>query len=333
MNLFDLMPPHSVEAEQSVLGGLMLDNEAWELVAGIIGAEDFFKHEHRLIFKAIEKLAEATTPFDVVTVSESLAKMEEAGGLAYLAELAKNVPSVANISAYAEIVRERAHLRQLIMLGHECTRNASSTQAKSLEVQESFEQKLFALGQGRAPNSFVDVNDALMKVLEQVDFNFNYGNGVTGVPSGLEDLDQKTGGFQDADLVIVAARPSMGKTSLALNFVDAVLQKYPTESVQIYSLEMPAQALMYRMLAILGQLDLANLMRGQLEDGDWSRLTAAVARINDISRPSVHWLTAVSQWTERPLDTYVDAARGFSEVATEPRFLPHPATDASVAHP
>ncbi|MEA9976513.1 MULTISPECIES: replicative DNA helicase [unclassified Pseudomonas] len=280
MNLFDLMPPHSIEAEQCVLGGLMLDNEAWELIADIIGPDDFFKHEHRLIFKAIQTLAAATKPFDVVTVSESLAKIDEAGGLAYLAELAKNVPSVANISAYAEIVRERAHLRQLIMLGHECSRNASSDQAKSLEIQESFEQKLFALGQGRAPNSFVNVNDALMKVLEQVDFNFNHGDGVTGVPSGLADLDQKTGGFQDADLIIVAARPSMGKTSLALNFVDAVLQKRPTGSVQIYSLEMPAQALMYRMLAILGQLDLANLMRGQLEDEDWPRLTAAVARIN-----------------------------------------------------
>ena len=280
MNLFDLMPPHSLEAEQGVLGGLMLDNEAWELIADTLGPENFFKREHRLIYQAIEALAATNTPFDVVTVSESLEAIDEVGGLAYLGELAKNTPSVANIGAYAEIVRERAHLRQLIMLGHECSRSASTPQAKSVEVQESIEQKLFALGQGRTPNSFIDVNDALMKVLEQVDFNFNHGNGVTGVPSGLADLDQKTGGFQPSDLIILAARPSMGKTSLALNCVDTVLQKNPTNTVQIYSLEMPAQALMFRMLAILGQLDLANLMRGQLDDEDWPKLTAAVARIN-----------------------------------------------------
>lgn len=280
MNLFDLTPPHSIEAEQSVLGGLMLDNEAWELIADTLGPEDFFKREHRLIYQAIEALAATNTPFDVVTVSESLTEIEEVGGLGYLGELAKNIPSVANIEAYAEIVRERAHLRQLIMLGHECSRSASTTQAKSVEVQESIEQKLFALGQGRTPNSFVDVNDALMKVLEQVDFNFNHGDGVTRVPSGLMDLDQKTGGFQPSDLIILAARPSMGKTSLALNFVDAVLQKNPANTVQVYSLEMPAQALMFRMLAILGQLDLANLMRGQLDDEDWPKLTTAVARIN-----------------------------------------------------
>jgi replicative DNA helicase len=280
VNLFDLTPPHSIEAEQSVLGGLMLDNEAWELITDTIGPEDFFKREHRLIYQAIETLAATNTPFDVVTVSESIAEIDEVGGLGYLGELAKNIPSVANIEAYAEIVRERAHLRQLIMLGHECSRSASTTQAKSVEVQESIEQKLFALGQGRTPNSFVDVNDALMKVLEQVDFNFNHGDGVTGVPSGLTDLDQKTGGFQPSDLIILAARPSMGKTSLALNFVDAVLQKNPANTVQVYSLEMPAQALMFRMLAILGQLDLANLMRGQLDDEDWPKLTTAVARIN-----------------------------------------------------
>jgi replicative DNA helicase len=280
VNLTDLVPPHSVEAEQGVLGGLLLDNSAWDLIADTVSAPDFFKREHRLIFQAIQSLAAANQGFDVVTVSDSMAEVPEAGGLGYLSELAKNTPSVANISVYAAIVRERSHLRQLILLGHECSRGATAAQAKSVEVQEEFEQKLFALGQGHAPNSFIDVNETLMKVLEQVDFNFNHGNGVTGVPSGLVDLDQKTGGFQDADLVIVAARPSMGKTSFALNIVDAVLAQDPANSVQIYSLEMPAQALMYRMIAILGQLDVARLMRGQLEDDDWAKLTAGVARIN-----------------------------------------------------
>ncbi|RRV04566.1 replicative DNA helicase [Pseudomonas sp. v388] len=280
MNLADLMPPHSIEAEQGVLGGLMLDNQAWELIADGLSPGDFFKREHRLIYQAIESLAVTNLPFDVVTVAEALQDAQEAGGLAYLGELAKNTPSVANIAAYAGIVRERAHLRELIRLGYECSRSASEPKACSQEVQERFEQRLFALGEGQSPDSFVDINEALMKVVEQVDFHFNHGTGVTGVPSGLKDLDEKTGGFQDADLIIVAARPSMGKTSLALNIVDAVLQQDPANTVQIYSLEMPAQALMYRMLAILGQLDVAQLMRGQLEDEDWVRLTAATARIN-----------------------------------------------------
>lgn len=280
MNVLDLLPPHSIEAEQGVLGGLMLDNHAWELIADSLSPEDFFKREHRLIYQAIESLAATNLPFDVVTVSEALEDAQEAGGLAYLGELAKNTPSVANIAAYAGIVRERAHLRELIRLGHECSRSASEPRANSEEVQERFEQRLFALGEGRSPDAFIDIKDALMKVVEQVDFHFNHGDGVTGVPSGLRDLDEKTGGFQDADLIIVAARPSMGKTSLALNIVDAVLQQDPGNTVQIYSLEMPAQALMYRMLAILGQLDVAKLTRGQLEDEDWAKFTAAAARIN-----------------------------------------------------
>jgi replicative DNA helicase len=233
MNLLDLVPPHSIEAEQGVLGGLMLDNSTWDLVADTLSAQDFFRRDHRVIYQAIQSLAIVDQPFDVVTLSNSIPEISQAGGLGYLAELAKNTPSVANISAYADIVRERAHLRQLILLGHDASRRANEPQAKSVEVQEEFEQKLFALGQGHAPNRFIDVNETLMKVLEQVDFNFNHGNGVTGVPSGLVDLDQKTGGFQDADLVIVAARPSMGKTSLALNIVDAVLAQDPANTVQI----------------------------------------------------------------------------------------------------
>jgi replicative DNA helicase len=280
MNLLDLVPPHSIEAEQGVLGGLMLDNSTWDLVADTLSAQDFFRRDHRVIYQAIQSLAIVDQPFDVVTLANSIPEISQAGGLGYLADLAKNTPSVANISAYAAIVRERAHLRQLILLGHEASRSASEPQAKSVEVQEEFEQKLFALGQGHAPNRFIDVNETLMKVLEQVDYNFNHGNGVTGIPSGLVDLDQKTGGFQDADLVIVAARPSMGKTSLALNIVDAVLAQDPANTVQIYSLEMPALALLYRMIAILGQLDVAHLMRGELGDEDWPKLSAGVAKIN-----------------------------------------------------
>nr|WP_290447424.1 MULTISPECIES: replicative DNA helicase [unclassified Pseudomonas] len=277
--MLDVVPPHSVEAEQGVLGGLMLDNQTWDLLADLLQTEDFYRREHRLIFKAIQGLAASNAPFDVVTVAEALPNPEEVGGLAYLSELAKNTPSVANIATYAEIVRQRAHLRALILLGHECSRHASEPNVKSQDVQDEFEKKLYALGEGRSPECFIDINDTLMQLLEQVDYHFNHGNGVTGVPSGLTDLDQKTGGFQDADLVILAARPSMGKTSLALNMVDAVLQQDSANTVQIYSLEMPAQALMYRLLAILGQLDVSRLMRGQIEDDEWLKLSAAVARV------------------------------------------------------
>lgn len=170
MNLLDLVPPHSVEAEQGVIGGLMLDNSASDLVADLLSAEDFFRRDHRLIFQAIEKLAACGSPVDVVTVFESLDEPDEAGGVGYLAELAKNTPSVANISTYASIVRERSHLRRLVMLGYECSREASSNQAKSGEVQDLIEQKLFLLGQDRSRSDFVDVKQTLMEVVERIDY-------------------------------------------------------------------------------------------------------------------------------------------------------------------
>ena len=281
MTVADWLAPHSIEAEQGVIGGLMLDNAAWDLVSENLAAEDFFRREHRLIFQAMEQLACRNCPIDVVTVLESLNTPEEVGGLAYLGELAKNTPSVANITTYAEIVRERAHLRRLVTLGYECSREASSNQAKSAEVQDRMEQRLFALGQSNPHNDFVNLKHKLMEVVERIDFHFNEGDSITGVPSGLNAMDQVTGGFQDADLIVIAARPSMGKTSLALSVVDAVLQQKPGNSVQIYSQEMPAHALVFRLIAILGQLNLANLMRGQLEDDDWPRIMAAVARINN----------------------------------------------------
>ncbi|NMZ34038.1 replicative DNA helicase [Pseudomonas proteolytica] len=280
MSVLDLAPPHSVEAEQGVIGGLMLDNSAWDLVADVITANDFFRPDHRVIYQAIEKLAVRGSPIDVVTVLESLDEPDEVGGLSYLGELAKNTPSVANISTYAAIVHERSHLRRLVVLGYECSREASSNQAKSAEVQELIEQKLFLLGQDRGRSDFVDVKQTLMEVVERIDYHFNEGDSITGIPSGLDAMDQVTGGFQDADLIIIAARPSMGKTSLALSVVDAALQQKPANTVQIYSQEMPAHALMFRLIAILGQLNLADLMRGQLRDEDWPKVIAAVGRIN-----------------------------------------------------
>ena len=279
MNIDYLTPPYSLEAEQGVLGGLMLDNSTWDLLADRLIAEDFFRSEHRAIFKAIAALAQQNKPFDVVTLFEQLTDQPEWGGLAYLGELAKNTPSVANIKTYAEIVRERAHLRRLIQLGFACSREAAEPQASSQLVQELFEQRLFALGQAQQRQEFLDLNHCLLGVIEEIDQHFNSGEITTGVPSGLVELDLKIAGFQPADLVVVAARPSMGKTSLVLNFVDTALAARPCASVQIYSLEMPARALVYRLLAILGHLSLANLMKGQLSDNDWPHLTAAAAKL------------------------------------------------------
>ncbi|WP_256823444.1 MULTISPECIES: replicative DNA helicase [unclassified Pseudomonas] len=280
MNHLDLSPPHSVEAEQGVLGGLLLDNNTWDLVADGLDAEDFYRRDHRLLFKTIETLASQSKPFDIVTVHDALEVPDEAGGLAYLAELAKNTPSVANIEHYAFIVRNRSQLRQLMSLGYQCSREATDPLANATDVQESIEQQLFALGEGKKASEFVNINQCLTTVVEQIDQHFNGNVTVTGVPSGLDDLDEMTSGFQEADLIILGARPSMGKTSLALNFVDTALQTMLERTVQVFSMEMPAKALLYRLMAILGHIDLGKLLKGKLDDEDWPKLTAAVSRIN-----------------------------------------------------
>ena len=280
MNHLDLSPPHSVEAEQGVLGGLLLDNNTWDLVADGLDAEDFYRRDHRLLFKTIETLASQSKPFDIVTVHDALEVPDEAGGLAYLAELAKNTPSVANIEHYAFIVRNRSQLRQLMSLGYQCSREATDPLANATDVQESIEQQLFALGEGKKASEFVNINQCLTTVVEQIDQHFNGNVTVTGVPSGLDDLDEITSGFQEADLIILGARPSMGKTSLALNFVDTALQTMLERTVQVFSMEMPAKALLYRLMAILGHIDLGKLLKGKLDDDDWPKLTAAVSRIN-----------------------------------------------------
>lgn len=276
----DLSPPYSVEAEQSILGGLMLDNQAWDLIADRLQADDFFKTEHRLIFRAIANLALSNQPFDVVTIADTIADPAQIGGLAYLGELARNIPSVANIEQYAKIVANRAHLRRLMSLGFRCAREASDAQSQAEEVQESIEQQLFALSEYRHASEFVAITQRLESIVDQIDDRFNGNASVTGVPSGLTDLDALTAGFQPGDLIIIGARPSMGKTSLALGFIEAAIQHQGNASVQMYSLEMPADALIYRLIAILGHMDLSRLLKGNLDDDDWPRLTAAIGKIN-----------------------------------------------------
>jgi replicative DNA helicase len=272
------VPPHSIEAEQAVLGGLMLDNNAWERVLDAVSDGDFYRHDHRLIFRAIFKLAERNHPFDVVTVSEQLdqeGQLSQVGGLAYLGELAKNTPSVANIKAYAQIIRERATLRQLIGISGEIADSAYMPQGRTgAEILDEAERLIFQIAEARPKTGGpVGINDILVKAIDRIDTLFNAGDGFT-------DLDGLTSGLQPADLIIVAGRPSMGKTTFAMNLVENALMR-SDKVVMVYSLEMPSDSIVMRMLASLGRIDQTKVRAGRLDDDDWPRLTSAVNLLND----------------------------------------------------
>ncbi|WP_028238686.1 replicative DNA helicase [Stutzerimonas azotifigens] len=279
------VPPHSIEAEQAVLGGLMLDNNAWERVSDGVSDGDFYRHDHRLIFRAIFKLAERNQPFDVVTLSEQLDKeghLAQVGGLAYLGELAKNTPSVANIKAYAQIVRERATLRQLIGISNEIADMAYAPEGKNAEeVLDEAERQIFQIAEARPKvGGPVGINDILVKTIDRIDTLFNTNEGLTGISTGFTDLDGMTSGLQPADLVIVAGRPSMGKTTFAMNLVEnAVLRT--DKVVLVFSLEMPSDSIVMRMLSSLGRIDQTKVRSGKLDDDDWPRLTSAVNLLNE----------------------------------------------------
>ncbi len=280
------MPPHSIEAEQSVLGGLMLDNEAWDRVAEKVVEQDFYLRAHRFIFAAMSRLAEATQPIDIITVSEDLEanlQLDDVGGFAYLGEIAKNTPSAANILAYAEIVRERAVVRDMISVAHDIADAGYDTQGRtSAELLDFAETKVFKIAEQRtnANEGPEPINSILAKTIEKIDelFRSPY-DGVTGVSTGYVDLDKMTNGMQPSDLIIVAARPSMGKTTFAMNLCEhaAITSDKP---VLIFSLEMPSEQIMMRMLASLGRIDQTKVRTGQLEDEDWARLSSAIELLN-----------------------------------------------------
>ena len=279
------VPPHSIEAEQAVLGGLMLDNNAWERVLDAVSDGDFYRHDHRLIFRAIFKLAERNHPFDVVTVSEQLdqeGQLSQVGGLAYLGELAKNIPSVANIKAYAQIIRERATLRQLIGISGEIADSAYMPQGRTgAEILDEAERLIFQIAEARPKTGGpVGINDILVKAIDRIDTLFNAGDAITGLSTGFTDLDDLTSGLQPADLIIVAGRPSMGKTTFAMNLVENALMR-SDKVVMVYSLEMPSDSIVMRMLASLGRIDQTKVRAGRLDDDDWPRLTSAVNLLND----------------------------------------------------
>lgn len=281
------IPPHSIEAEQSVLGGLMLDNEAWMVIGDKLSETDFYRQDHRLIFRAIAYLASQQKPLDVITLSEWLKEnrsLEDAGGLAYLATMAKDTPSAANIAAYADIVREKSILRQLISVGTEIADSGYNTEGRdSRELLDQAERKVFEIAeQGtRHTKSFRDLKSLMKATLENIEVLSKLNSTITGVSTGYTDLDEMTSGLQKGDLVIVAGRPSMGKTTFSMNIAEyaAAHKKLP---VAVFSMEMPAEQLTLRLLSSMGRVDQHRLRTGQLTDDDWPRIATAVKIFADV---------------------------------------------------
>ena len=280
-------PPHSIEAEQSVLGGLLLDNSAWDRIADRIGAEDFYRHDHRLIFQQIARLIDQSKPADTVTVFEALQGAGQAGdcgGLPYLNALAQNTPSAANIRRYAEIVRERAVLRSLASVGEEIAISAREPQGRDAkQILDEAEGKVFRIAEQGARDraGFVRLERLLTRVVERIQelFERSGANDVTGVPTGFADLDSKTCGLQPGDLIIIAGRPSMGKTALALNIGEHVAIDLGMP-VALFSMEMGAAQIALRMLGSVGRIDQQRLRTGRLNDEDWPRLSEAIERMH-----------------------------------------------------
>lgn len=280
------MQPHSVEAEQSVLGGLLLSADSWDAVAESVTATDFYRPGHRLIFSQIAQLAEANEPVDVITVADKLqarGELDAAGGLPYLAELAQNTPSASNIRAYAQVVRERASLRKLIEAAQEIADSGFNPEGRqSNELIDEAERRIMQIAEeGPKAGGPQDVNPLLKQALGRIEELFQNGGDITGLSTGFLELDRMTSGLQGSDLVIVAGRPSMGKTSFAMNMVEhAVLTQ--EKPILVFSMEMPADSLIIRMLSSIGRIDQTRLRNGKLEQEDWPKLSAAVTKLKDV---------------------------------------------------
>ncbi len=280
------VPPNSIEAEQALIGGLMLNAEAWDKIADVVVAEDFYRKDHRLIFTALGNLVEDGSPCDVVTVSEYLdnrGELEQAGGLEYLATLANETVGAANARAYAKILRERSMLRSLINAGNEISGSAFATDGRSAaEVLDAAERLVFEIAEkgSRGQKGFRSLKQILPEAVDRIDMLHRTDGSITGVPSGYTEFDKLTAGLQPGDLVIVAGRPSMGKTTFAVNIAEnaAIGSRIPTA---IYSMEMPSQQLAFRMISSLGRVDQSHLRTGNFPDEDWSRINTAVQLMSD----------------------------------------------------
>ncbi|NKC00220.1 MAG: replicative DNA helicase [Pseudomonadales bacterium] len=278
------VPPHSVEAEQSVLGGLMLNNEAWFDLVEIVAARDFYRPQHQIIFEAMMSLANSDEPLDAVTVSERLrseALLEKAGDVGYLAELAESTPGASNVLAYARIVRERSMMRQLIGAANKIADAAFTPEGRDADtLVEMAEQTVFEIAENRGNDGGPEkIAPLLTRALERVEYLFNTKGAITGVATGFTDIDSRTAGLQKSDLVIVAARPSMGKTAFAINIAEHAVMS--GGAVLVFSMEMPSEQIVMRMLSSLGRIDQTRLRTGELQDDDWSRFTGAVSQLRD----------------------------------------------------
>ena len=280
------VPPNSIEAEQSLLGGLMLDNSAWEKVADLIVSADFYRKDHRLIFSGIAELAESSNPCDVVTVSEFLDNRDElaaAGGLEYLAMLSNETPGAANVRAYAKILRERSTLRSLINAGNQISGNAYTTEGRTAtELVDEAERLVFDIAEkgSRGRVGFRPLKNILPDAVDRIDLLHQSGGDITGIPTGYSEFDKLTAGLQAGELIVIAGRPSMGKTTLAVNIAEnaAIGARVPTA---IFSMEMPSQQLAFRMISSLGRVDQTHLRTGKFPDEDWSRINTAVQLMSD----------------------------------------------------
>ena len=282
------VPPHSIEGESSVLGGLLLDNAAWDRVGDLINETDFYRYEHRLAYSAIATLINGSKPADVVTVFEhlqNLGQAEEAGGIAYLNSLAQYVPSAANIRRYAEIVRERAILRKLVAASDEIATAAFNPEGRAVaKILDEAEQKIFKIGEegSRMKDGFQGMDTLVVELLDRVQEMADNPNDITGVPTGFIDLDRMTTGLQAGDLVVLAARPSMGKTAFAINIAEHVALNEGLP-VAVFSMEMGASQLAVRIVGSIGRIHQSHLRTGKLSDDEWPRLTEAIEKLRNVS--------------------------------------------------
>ena len=281
-------PPYSLEAEQAVLGGLMLENGAWDQIADKLNEDDFHLFDHRIIFQAISELAYHNQPFDVVTLADKIKHAENSAinnknVTAYIATLAKETPTAANISAYADIVREKSILRKLASTGTEIASSAYQTKGQdSRQLLDIAEKKIFEIGDHgqRQLSGFKDMKVLLKTTVERIDELYERGDSITGIATGFDQFDENTSGLQNGDLIIVAGRPSMGKTSLTMNIAEyAAIQKQ--SSIAIFSMEMPSHQLTMRMLSSIGRINQQSIRTGKLTEEDWPRLTSAVSMLSE----------------------------------------------------
>jgi len=281
--MFDRVPPQNLEAEQAVLGSVLLQAEALVSAMERLRSEDFYSPEHQLIYEAMIELGEDNQPIDLVTLTANLqdkGQLEEIGGVSYLAKLATGVPTAANIDYYAQIVEEKSLLRRLIRTATQIVQNGyAATDEVSILLSEA-EQRILEIANRRSSSGFISIRDVLMEVFERVEFLYNHKGGTTGIPSGFQDLDKMTSGFQRNDLIIVAARPSVGKTAFALNIAQNVGVR-ARETVAIFSLEMSAAQLVQRMVCAESNVDAGRMRTGYLEGDDWEKLTMAIGALSE----------------------------------------------------